>query len=189
MKATIVLIADDEVENYGRKILLEANRIGKVGFEMTRLPFHVSLKQPFIVPSLEEMEGFFDKFAKEVNSIEVNFEELVVYPNNAFGGEPSGCLSIKIKKTLELDGIQKKLFSDLERKFGPCPAPFDDDYVFHMTVAIGKAPYENYERAYDVLSKSNYSRSVKFQKMGLLYYDDDNFLPGTYFCYKTVDLK
>ena len=56
MKATIVLIADDEIENYGRKILLEAHRIGKVGFEMTRLPFHVSLKQPFVVPSLEEME-------------------------------------------------------------------------------------------------------------------------------------
>lgn len=189
MKVTIVLIADDEVENYGRKILLEANRIGKVGFEMTRLPFHVSLKQPFVVPSLEEMEGFFDKFAQEISPIELNFEELVVYPNNAIGGEPSGCLSIKIKKTLELDGIQKKLFSDLERKFGPCPAPFDDDYIFHMTVAIGKASYENYERAYDVLCKSNYSRSVKFQKMGLLYYDDDNILPGTYFCYKTVDLK
>jgi hypothetical protein len=97
MKATIVLIADDEVENYGRKILLEANRIGKVGFEVTRLPFHVSLKQPFTVPSLEEMEVFFDKFAKEVSPRELNFEELVVYPNNAIGGEPSGCLSIKIK--------------------------------------------------------------------------------------------
>lgn len=102
MKATIVLIADDEIENYGRKILLEAHRIGKVGFEMTRLPFHVSLKQPFVVPSLEEMENLFDEFAKKVSPIEVNLEELVVYPNNAIGGEPSGCLSIRVKKHLSL---------------------------------------------------------------------------------------
>lgn len=189
MKATIVLIADDEVENYGRKILLEAHRIGKVGFEMTRLPFHVSLKQPFVVPSLEEIEDFFDEFLEKVSPVDVNFEELVVYPNNSIGGEPSGCLSIRIKKTSELERIQKDLFANLEKRFGPCPAPFDDDYVFHMTVAIGKVPYENYKRAYDVLCKSNYNRSFKFNKIGLLYYDDDNILPGTYFCYKTVDLK
>lgn len=189
MKSTIVLIADDEVENYGRKILLEAHRIGKVGFEMTRLPFHVSLKQPFVVPSLEEIEDFFDEFAEKISLVDVNFEELVVYPNNSIGGEPSGCLSIRIKKTSELERIQKDLFANLEKGFGPCPAPFDDDYVFHMTVAVGKVPYENYKRAYDVLCKSNYNKSFKFNKIGLLYYDDDNILPGTYFCYKTVDLK
>lgn len=85
--------------------------------------------------------------------------------------------------------MQKDLFDNLEKRFGPCPAPFDDDYIFHMTVAIGKAPYENYKKAYDVLCKSNYNRSYKFCKIGLLYYDDDNILPGSYFCYKTVGLK
>ncbi len=34
MKATIVLIADNDAENYGRKLMLEANRQGKMGFEM-----------------------------------------------------------------------------------------------------------------------------------------------------------
>ena len=188
MKATIVLIADDEVENYGRKILLEAHRIGNVGFEMTRLPFHVSLKQPFVVPSLEEIDDFFDEFTKSVSPIEVNFEELVVYRNDAIGGEPSGCLSIRIKKELEIERLQKDLFADLEKRFGPCPAPFDDDYNFHMTVAIGKVPYENYERAYNVLCKNNYNISYRFHKIGLLYYDNDKIMPGTYFCYKTVDL-
>lgn len=36
MKATIVLIADNDAENYGRKLMLEANRHGKMGFEMAR---------------------------------------------------------------------------------------------------------------------------------------------------------
>lgn len=47
MKATIVLIADDDAENFGRKLMFEANKYGKMGFEMARLPQHVSLKQPF----------------------------------------------------------------------------------------------------------------------------------------------
>lgn len=33
MKATIVLLADIEAENFGRKYMLEANRVGAVGFE------------------------------------------------------------------------------------------------------------------------------------------------------------
>lgn len=52
MKATIVLIADNDVENYGRKLMLEANRYGKMGVEMVRLPQHVSLKQPFVYSHL-----------------------------------------------------------------------------------------------------------------------------------------
>ncbi len=189
MKATIVLIAENEVQNYGSKLLLKAHQIGKVGFEMTRLPYHVSLKQPFLVPSLEEIEEFFDEYAEKSSPVDINFEELVVYPNNAIGGEPSGCLSIRIKKTEELEKMQKVLFDKLESRFGPCPAPFDDNYVFHMTIAIGKAPFENYKRAYDTLCKSDYRSSRKFNKMGLLYYEDDNILPGTYFCYKTVEMK
>lgn len=65
MKATIVLIADNDAENYGRRLMLEAHRYGKMGFEMARLPQHVSLKQPFAIPSLENMEVFFDGFVKE----------------------------------------------------------------------------------------------------------------------------
>ena len=32
MKATIVLIADNDAENYGRRLMLEAHRYGKMGF-------------------------------------------------------------------------------------------------------------------------------------------------------------
>ena len=37
MKATIVLVADNDAENYGREIMLKAHRIGDVGFDMARL--------------------------------------------------------------------------------------------------------------------------------------------------------
>ena len=51
MKATFVLLADVEAENFGRKCMLEAHRAGAFGFEMARLPHHISLKQPFKIPN------------------------------------------------------------------------------------------------------------------------------------------
>lgn len=62
MKATIVLLADIEAENVGRKYMLEANRVGNLVFEMARLPHHISLKQPFIISNLIDVEMIFDKF-------------------------------------------------------------------------------------------------------------------------------
>lgn len=194
MKATIVLIANSEGENYGRKMMLKAHQAGGMGFEMARLPQHVSLKQPFVITSLEKMEEFFDQFAQKINPIKIEFEELDIHPNNSLGGIPSGVMSLRVKETEELKNAQKQFFRELENKFGPCPAEHDDDYVFHMTVAIGGAPYEKYEKALDGLKSDEELMqglrevSFVFSKIGLLYYDDDNICPGTYFCYKVAEL-
>ncbi len=189
MKATIVLIADSAAENYGRKLMLEAHKAGGMGFEMARLPQHVSLKQPFFISNLAEMEEFFDKFAAGKKPVSIKMEEVEVCPNNVLGGNPSGCLSMRVEQSKELKEMQKELFEKLEERFGPCPAEHDNDYVFHMTFAIGGAPYENYLRAFAVLAKKLYGETLKFDKLGLLYYDDDSIRPGTYFCYKVVDLE
>lgn len=187
MKATIVLIANDEIENYGRKLMLDAHKAGNLGFEMARLPQHISLKQPFLIPNLEEFEEFFDEFAKELKPVPVKFKNLNFYPSNVLGYE-SGCMSIEVEKTNELDLAQKKLFKKLEECFGPCPAEHDDDYIFHMTIAIGGANYDSYKKAYAKMVKKNYNKECIFNKLGLLYYDDDNIKPGTYFCYKILKL-
>lgn len=188
MKGTIVLLAGTDAENYGRRIMYKAHAAGNLGFEMARLPQHVSLKQPFTIPNLSEFEAFFDSFAKEIKPINLQFEEINLYPSNTLGAVPSGCLSIRVKKNDILDALQKELFRQLEIKFGSCPAEHDDDYIFHMTVAIGGAPFSNYEIAYQNLQKFDYENEFLFDKLGLFYYDDDNYKPGTYFCYKILEL-
>ena len=188
MKATIVLIAGNDAENFGRRVMLEAHRIGKMGFEMARLPQHVSLNQPFVIPGLDEMEVFFDEFAREQKLVRIELGELGIHPSNVLGGVPSGCMSIGVKATEELKEMQRVLFQRLEERFGPCPAEHDDDYMFHMTVAIGGAPFANYQAAYEVLKERNFHQEFVFDRLGLLYYDDDNICPGTYFCYKVVEL-
>jgi len=188
MKGTIVLLAGNEAENYGRKIMYEAHKAGNVGFEMARLPQHVSLKQPFSIPSLEQFEEFFDTFARNVHPLKIQFEELNAFPSNILGGVPSGCMSISAKKSNELASLQKELFQKLDERFGPCPAEHDDDYIFHMTVAIGGADYSNYKKAHQDLCRIDFHRELIFDKLGLLYYDNDDILPGTYFCYKVAEL-
>lgn len=194
MKATIVLIASNKGENFGRKMMLRAHRAGGMGFEMARLPQHVSLKQTFIIPSLEKFEAFFDEFAKKMKPVKIEFEQIDVFPNNVLAGIPSGVMSLRVKETPELKNAQKMLFDELKKEFGPCPADHDDDYIFHMTVAIGGAPFENYERAWNALNsdeeiiKELKEQAYVFDKIGLFYYDDDNIVSGTYFCYKVCNI-
>lgn len=189
MKATIVLIADNDAENFGRKLMLEAHKAGEMGFEMARLPQHVSLKQPFAIPDLESMEAFFDNLAKELQPFIIEFEGIDLFPSNVLGGVESGCLSLRVKTTPQLLEAQRKLNKQLTDVFGPCPAEHDNDYIFHMTFAIGGAPLESYRIAYKDLQNFDYKRSFKFTRLGLFYYDDDNIIPGTYFCYKIADIS
>ena len=194
MKAAIVLIASNEGENFGRKMMLRAHRAGGMGFEMARLPQHVSLKQTFIIPSLERVEAFFDEFVKKMKPMKIEFEQIDVFPNTSLGGVPSGVMSLRVKETPELKNAQMMLFDELNKEFGPCPAEHDDDYIFHMTVAIGGAPFENYQKAWECLTsdeeiiKELKEQSYVYDKIGLFYYDDDNIVPGTYFSYKVSDI-
>ena len=194
MKAAIVLIASNEGENFGRKMMLRAHQAGGMGFEMARLPQHVSLKQTFNIPSLEKVEAFFDEFVKKIKPIRIEFEQIDIFPNNSLGGIPSGVMSLRVIETPELKNAQLFLFDELNKEFGPCPAEHDDDYIFHMTVAIGGAPFENYQKAWESLVsdeeiiKELKEQSYVFDKLGLFYYDDDNIVPGTYFSYKVSDI-
>lgn len=189
MKATIVLIADNEAENYGRKLMLKAHRAGGMGFEAARLPQHVSLKQPYVISSLDEMEKFFDEFAKSLHPIDIEFDGIEMFPSDVLGGQKSGVMMLRAKSSPELIDAQKRLNEGLFPIFGPCPAEHDDDYMFHMTFAIGGADFEHYRKAYDELIKDDYNRIFRYSRLGLLYYDDDNIAPGSYICYKISELE
>lgn len=189
MKATIVLTGDPAAQNAGAQLMLAAHRLAGTGFEMARLPFHVSLKQPFTIQDLPALERFFDDFAATVPAMDIAFDVLELSPNSAIGGFASGCLSLRAVRTPALTGLQQRLFTALTDAFGPCPAPHDDDYVFHMTVAIGGAPYAAYAHAHRALAATDLPAQLRFDRLALLYYDNDAIAPGSYFCYKLCELR
>ncbi|MBQ8965072.1 2'-5' RNA ligase family protein [Ruminococcus sp.] len=188
MKATIVLTGDAEMQNYGAKAMLAAHRCAGTGFEMARLPFHVSLKQPFAIRSLESAEEFFDSFALTVRPMELLFDDVLLFRNSVIGGVDSGCIMLRAAADERLPALQKRLFSQLEKAFGECPAEHDDDYIFHTTLAIGIAPYEKFEKAHRLLREGFTPVKFRFDRLSLFCYDDDAVSAGTYFCYKNIDL-
>ena len=180
MKATIVLLADNKLSNIGNSLLYEANCISEVGYEMTRMPFHVSLKQPFVVEDLATIEKLFDEF--DFKPVKIKFEKLSCFPH-WLGSSDTGGMFLKTESK-ELRDLQKKLFGELKEKIGDCPAEHDNDYIFHMTIAIGDAKYSNYVKAYEVLKDKIPKDIFTLDKLALFIYTDDTIKPGTYFCYK-----
>lgn len=188
MKATIVLVANNQTSNMASKLLLDANKISGLGYEMTRLPFHVSLKQPFTINNLNNFENFFDEYSKTIEPVSIHFQELIAWENSVFGYE-SGVLVLKAEKTKQLSAMHQELNIKLEENFGVCNAGFDGDaYQFHMTIAIGGKPYSEYEKVLSELKKKDLDFTAVFNELALFCYDNDNIEPGTYYCYKRVNL-
>lgn len=109
--------------------------------KMARPLQHVSLKQPFAISSLENMEVFFDGFAKELCLFDIEFVDIDIFPFNVLGEVEFGCISLQVKETQQLVDAQKRSNEELYKVFGPYPAKYDNDYIFHMTFAIGSADY------------------------------------------------
>ena len=185
MKATFALLANNDLENYAKKLVLKAQNIGKLGFEACRLPFHVSLKQPFDIDNLDSIEEYFDNFVKTINPVTIHFTELDLWKANIMGND-SGVISIKAERTQQLDELQKRFFTELNNTFGECKADHDDNYVFHMTISYGLAPSVQYDKVFNELKGDNYNFESVFNQLGLFYYED--IKPGAYFCYKKSDI-
>lgn len=124
MKATFVLIASNKTKNKARKIMLEAHKKGNLGFEMTRLPHHISLKQPFSIESLEGIENYFDRFVATLEPITVKFEDIYILKSDVFGIE-SGLMGLNVENSKVLVNLHNRLNKELEEQFGACPVAFD----------------------------------------------------------------
>ena len=67
MRVAVALLVDDELSNRTWKPTMHWHKYG-FDFRVLRLPPHISLKQPFIVPSLTSFEAFFDRLAEQTNA-------------------------------------------------------------------------------------------------------------------------
>ncbi len=188
MKATFVLLANYEADNLAKKILLEAHKIGRVGFESARIPSHISLKQPFKINSLEEIERYFDEFSSNLKAMSIELTTLDYLSINSFAYE-SGLIWFNINETKELRHIHNNLNKELEERFGSTKANFDGvNYRFHMTIALAGKPFDVYKDTFEKLEKKEYNKTYVFDEIALLYYDDDVIKPGTYISYKRIKL-
>lgn len=71
MKAAIAVLADIATHNVVRKLAWEVHMKYRTGTNICRLPPHVSLKQPFDIESLAELETYLDEFATSIRPFEI----------------------------------------------------------------------------------------------------------------------
>ena len=71
MKAALALLANTEVHNFVRQLAWTIHQKYHIGLETSRLPPHVSLKQPFAVSDLAALETYMRELADSITPVEV----------------------------------------------------------------------------------------------------------------------
>jgi 2'-5' RNA ligase len=188
MKATFALLANLEIHNLVRKLTWEAHRKYRTGTIDSRLPPHISLKQPFHVEALDALEAYMSEFAKSITPLPVRLTELQL-ESIVFKGMEFGLLWIDVQETQELRQLHDRLNQELAQKFGNTQADYDGTaYHFHMTVAIGGQSLEVYRKLYSEILDHRIDRQFTVRELSMFVYDEPLGPHGEYLTYKILPL-
>lgn len=182
MKATVALLLDHHVHNVVRKLAVEVHQKYQIGFEGSQLPPHVSLKQPFSIPSLPVVEAYVDQLARSIDPVALTFPRVG-------GPADASVLWLEVEETPLLRSLHTRVTQEVAERFPRTQAPFDGpDYHFHLTIALGGAPASMYQAMIAELASRNVAFQAIARHLVLFYYDDDQISPGSFLTYKILPL-
>ena len=167
MRVAMALLVDEELCNSLARITMKCRDYG-FGLRVLRLPPHVSLKQPFIVPDFERFETYFDEFAASIEQQTITFDgfQFWAYPEG-------GVVSARVVKDGHLRELHTRLNSELEHRFGNTQAEHDgDDYAFHLTVAIGPYREESLPQLQTDLAELTVDEHTVSSKLAMFIYEE-----------------
>ena len=183
MKAAIVLLADHEAHNRARRMAFELEQKYHIEFLASRLPVHISLKQPFSFESMERLESYFDSLAAQIVPFQIELDGIY------YTGEGSyGILGMNAKETTTLRRLHNQLNRELGQLFADTSAPHDgDEYHFHMTIELGEIGKVNPYRSYfDTLINKGVRLAFLAKYIALFYYTGEEH--GSFMNYKVLPL-
>lgn len=183
MKAAIALLLEGAAHAAVRRVALELHEAG-FGLSAAQLPAHVSLKQPFQISSLTEVEAFFDRFASSLEPIDLTLASLEFWHIDdvviAF---------LDVLEDAALRPIHTRLNAELEANFGYTPAPFDGEmYHFHATAVIDHAT-DGTLTAMAARAGERFDLRTTARSLGLFIFTDDDFALASFVSYKTLTLE
>jgi 2'-5' RNA ligase len=185
MKAAIALLSDFRVQNLARKMVYEIHQHGGTQFLGSLLPAHVSLKQLFTFENMDQLEDWFDSFAKRVETFRVELdriyhEEWDEYAIVGFG----------VRETPTLRALHNQINRELKDVVLDPAAPHDgDDYRFHLTIELGRVSSMNpFKWFYESLPETQLDLSFLTDHIALFFYADRPIGPGSFICYKVLPL-
>jgi hypothetical protein len=124
MKAALALLANTEVHNFVRPLAWALHQKYHLGLAATRLPPHVSLKQPFAVADLGALDTYLGELADSLPPVDVGLGPLQLVPATIEGLE-SGILWLAVRETVQLRQLHTRICDELRTRLGHTPAPFD----------------------------------------------------------------
>src|SRR5688572_27461881 len=98
MKATFALLANNEIHNLVRKLSWDIHQRYRTGIDVTRLPPHISLKQPFDISDLHSLEKYMTELARTLDPFDVLLTELQLVETTIDNLE-TGILWLNIQET------------------------------------------------------------------------------------------
>lgn len=188
MKATFALLASREAYNWVRKLAWEIHQTYRTGTLDVRLPPHISLKQPFAITDIAQIEAYMQELAATIPPFTVHLTELQLEVG-IFNGMKFGILWLAVRETEALRQLHDRLNQELAQRFGNTQANYDGrDYQFHMTVMMGGQPIEVYRKIYDEIAERTINLEYSVQDLAMFVYDEPMGPQGEYLTYKILPI-
>jgi 2'-5' RNA ligase len=188
MKATFALLASREAYNWVRKLAWEIHQTYRTGTLDVRLPPHISLKQPFAIADIAQIEAYMQELAATIPPFTVHLTELQLEVG-IFNGMKFGILWLAVRETEALRQLHDRLNQELAQRFGNTQANYDGrDYQFHMTVMMGGQPVEVYRKIYDEIADRTINLEYSVQDLAMFVYDEPMGPQGEYLTYKILPI-
>lgn len=188
MKATFALLANNEIHNLVRKLAWDIHQKYRTGIDVTRVPPHISLKQPFDISDLNLLGKYMTELARSIPPFEVKLTELELM-DATIQGLDTGIFWLNIEETEILRHLHNRINQELTMRFGNVQAPFDgSEYRFHMTVAMGNQSIETYRRIKDEFSERLTHLKYTVQEIVMFVYDEIYSIKAGYMTYLILPL-
>ncbi len=186
VKAALVLLTDVKVQNFARRIAVRLCVEKGLPFYAAALPAHVSLKQPFPFEDFARLDAFCERFAATVPPFEVALDRFYLYESGDFG-----VLGLNAVETPGLRGLHERLNAGLAQTFADSRAAFDGaDYSFHLTIEIARDARNLgiLRDFFDSLSEKTVDLRFTARELGVFFYPDETFAPGSFVVYRVLPL-
>jgi 2'-5' RNA ligase len=186
VKAALVLLADIPVQNFAHRVAVRLCAEQGLPFYAAVLPAHISLKQPFLFEDFERLDAFCDRFAASVEPFEIRLDRFYLYESGDFG-----VLGLNVVETLLLRGLHERLNAELAQIFTDTRADFDGaEYRFHLTIEIARDAHnlDVLRRYFTGLADKSANLGFTARELGVFFYPDETFTPGSFVVYRMLPL-
>ena len=188
MNVTFALLANQEIHNKVRRISWEIHQKYHTGLDISLLPPHISLKQPFEISALPPLESYMIEFARSINPFMVSLTQLELI-ETTMDNLPTGILWLDVRETKQLRQLHNRLNEQLAKLFGDVSAAYDGPaYHFHMSLAIGGQPIEVYQQIFKEFIGQWQPVQFRVKNLALFTYDESNPNHAGYMTYKILTI-